>query len=419
MKLLISAYACRPNNGSEPAVGWSWVLELCRHHQLFVLTNWTNKPYIEKYRCNHAQELKNVTFVYVRPARWLTFWYKEWQRLERLYYLLWQRKALYEARRLHKSEHFDCVQHLTYVTCILPTYMHKLGIPFIYGPISGGERIPACIGLPMTKRECFVERVRMITQVIPRLSPNTRAAFARASKIIVVTEDTKSLVPRRYWDKTIVSQAIGLPESFLEDASPRRQTGQDKKPCRVLMVGRLLAWKGFQIGIEAVRMALDHGADIELTIIGNDRFDQRRKLATLAGKFLGRQIRLADPVPFERMKECYDSFDLLLNCSMRDSGCMVVMEAMARGLPVICIDTGGPKVNTIPAAAVKIQPKPYQEMTREISQALAALAASPQKRQDMSLAAYCYARKQLTMPKKISDFLKIYDEAISDEESAV
>ena len=36
MKILLSAYACRPNMGSEPAVGWTWVVELCKYHDLWV-----------------------------------------------------------------------------------------------------------------------------------------------------------------------------------------------------------------------------------------------------------------------------------------------------------------------------------------------------------------------------------------------
>lgn len=419
MKLLISAYACRPNKGSEPAVGWSWVLELSRYHDLFVLTNYTNEPYIEAYRKQHPEILQNVIFVYIRPPRWMTFWYKEWERMERAYYLLWQRKAYHVAKQLNAVEHFDCVQHLTYVTCVLPTYMHKLGIPFVYGPLSGGERIPECIGLPMKLKDHLVEFVRKCVQLHTLLSPNTRAAFAQAAKIVVVTEETKQLVPRKYWDKTIVSQAIGLPETFFVGAAAKTQIESEHMPCKILMTGRLLAWKGFEMGIEAVKIALDQGAKIELTITGNERFDQIQRLTALAGKYYGKQIQMAEPVPFEKMKEYYDSFDVLLNCSMRDSGCLVVMEAMARGLPIVCVDAGGPKVNTTEKNAIKIQPKPYREMTQEIAEALMQLASLPEKRRAMSSASYDYAREKFDMTKKISAFLKVYEEAVAYEEVLV
>ena len=30
LKVLISAYACEPSKGSEPAIGWDWVTEIAK-----------------------------------------------------------------------------------------------------------------------------------------------------------------------------------------------------------------------------------------------------------------------------------------------------------------------------------------------------------------------------------------------------
>ena len=38
MKILISAYACEPNRGSEPGVGWHTVWELAKNLEVWVLT---------------------------------------------------------------------------------------------------------------------------------------------------------------------------------------------------------------------------------------------------------------------------------------------------------------------------------------------------------------------------------------------
>ena len=39
LKVLISAYACEPSKGSEPAIGWDWVTEIAnRGHHLVVFT---------------------------------------------------------------------------------------------------------------------------------------------------------------------------------------------------------------------------------------------------------------------------------------------------------------------------------------------------------------------------------------------
>ena len=38
LRVLISAYACEPDKGSEPEVGWKWALHLARFHDVCVLT---------------------------------------------------------------------------------------------------------------------------------------------------------------------------------------------------------------------------------------------------------------------------------------------------------------------------------------------------------------------------------------------
>lgn len=406
MKLLISAYACRPNMGSEPAVGWNWVTELNKYHDLVVLTNYTNKNYIEKYEQEHQDELKNTRFLYIRPNEKLTFWYKEWERMERIYYYLWQRKAYKVAKKLVKNESFDWVQHLTYVTCIIPTFMHKLEIPFIYGPISGGEKIPKVIEYPMSKKDKIIEKIRNATMIIPKISTNTQKAFKKSKKIIVVTEDTKSLVPKKYWDKVEIFQAIGINDCFLEPTPKFIKNDV----CKVLIAGRMLPWKGFEAGIAATVKALDRGAAIELTVLGNGDDFYLQKIKKYAEGYVDKQIKFINFVKYTEMKEFYENFDVLLNCSLRDSGCLVLMEGMSRGLPVICVNTGGPKVNTSEDCAIKIKPKKFKDMVEELGNALYTLATNPDIRISMAKRSYEHASTNFRNTKKIEKILTIYTE---------
>jgi hypothetical protein len=47
LNVLLSAYACEPGRGSEPAVGWNTAVELASHHEVWVLTRANNRPQIE------------------------------------------------------------------------------------------------------------------------------------------------------------------------------------------------------------------------------------------------------------------------------------------------------------------------------------------------------------------------------------
>ena len=47
-RILLSAYACEPGKGSEPAVGWMWATELAAAgHEVWVLTREANRSSIE------------------------------------------------------------------------------------------------------------------------------------------------------------------------------------------------------------------------------------------------------------------------------------------------------------------------------------------------------------------------------------
>ena len=408
MKLLLSAYACRPNMGSEPAVGWNWILELSKYYQLTVLTNFTNKPYIDSYIEQYG-EISNTSFIYVRPNKKLTFWYKEWERFERLYYILWQKKALKIALKLNKATSFDAVQHLTYVTCVMPTYMYKLGIPFIYGPISGGEKIPAILKVPMNKKEKLVEIIRTLTLLIPKSSLNTQRAFKAASKIIVVTNDTKNLVPAKYRNKVEICQAISLNEAYFNE---RKKIKANSSTLKVLIAGRMLAWKGFDLGIDAVLRTLEQSIDIELTVLGTGNAGYMNNLKNKAGKYLNNKIFFVDKVKYDEMPHFYDNFDILLNCSLRDSGCLVVMEAMGRGLPIICVNTGGPAVNTDESCAIKVEPALYNDTVENLASALIKVKEDKKLRDSMALNSRLFAEKHFKSDVKIKNLLWLYDEAV-------
>jgi len=155
MNVLASVYACSPYDGSERAVGWNWVCELDKSHQLWVITSKVYENDIERYKKSHPDALRNTDFIYVEVPKFLSFWHKGY-RGERLYYLMWQKRALKVAKKLIQNVKIDLVHHITYVTCVLPTYMHKLGLPFLYGTVSGGENIPSIIHYPLHKKHFLI-----------------------------------------------------------------------------------------------------------------------------------------------------------------------------------------------------------------------------------------------------------------------
>ena len=141
MKLLISAYACAPNIGSEHAVGWNWTTEAHRQgHEVWAFASPAHRDAVEQ-ACRDDPDLLGIhwTFPEVRgwPLRPATE--PKW---ERTYNLLWQRAALRHARELQRRVGLDVIHHLTWAGIRAPTFLGSLGTPLIIGPVGGGETSP-------------------------------------------------------------------------------------------------------------------------------------------------------------------------------------------------------------------------------------------------------------------------------------
>ena len=70
MKVLISAYACKPNYGSEEGNGWNWAWHLAKlGHEVWVLTLIDNQEAIDKELV--LKPTANLHFIYVAIPQWI------------------------------------------------------------------------------------------------------------------------------------------------------------------------------------------------------------------------------------------------------------------------------------------------------------------------------------------------------------
>src|SRR5215510_13047225 len=108
LNVLISAYACEPNKGSEPEVGWQLAMHVAKFHDVTVLTRANNRENIEKGLAAHTEP--RPAFIYYDLPRWIV-------NLKPLigvppYYVLWQIGARrFISRRLAS---FDLIHHATF-----------------------------------------------------------------------------------------------------------------------------------------------------------------------------------------------------------------------------------------------------------------------------------------------------------------
>jgi len=141
MRILLSAFACEPEKGSEPGVGWAWAYQLAKAgHEICVLTVDHHRPAIE--RKLPELDLPNLHFEYV-GVRHIPYWMPGVSVYP--FYMCWQWNAYLRAKQLHSERRFDLVHHVTYALFRNASYLHRLGAPFIFGPVGGGERSPIAL----------------------------------------------------------------------------------------------------------------------------------------------------------------------------------------------------------------------------------------------------------------------------------
>ena len=137
MRVLLSAFACAPNRGSEPGVGWNWALALAKNNDVTVLTREENRREIEAYKKENDIPFKVEYFgiPFFEKNTKIPF-------QKNLYTMMWQRKVVRFAQQLNEKNKFDICHHITYASYKYPTELYKLGIPLIVGPVGGGEVTP-------------------------------------------------------------------------------------------------------------------------------------------------------------------------------------------------------------------------------------------------------------------------------------
>jgi glycosyltransferase involved in cell wall biosynthesis len=385
-QILVSAYGCEPNKGSEQGVGWHWVLEMAKTEELWVVTRSNNKDAIES--TIPASFAGRIHFIYYDLPKVV----KRFKRNEKglyLYYALWQWGAYKKAKQLSKEITFDYCMHLSFGSMWMPTFMYKLPIPFIWGPIGGGERVPCCYinTLPWASR--IPQYARKILIRTAALNPLIALPAKKARAIIARTKESQAVFPKKYQEKIQVMLETGMASEIL-DKYKSTKPEKSSSCIELIYTGRLVGSKNVKMAILALASLKQTGQQLRLTIVGDGPL--RASLTTLA-KVHGvlDHISFAGTVTQQEAIHSLKQADIFLFPSLREGGSWSLIEAMAVGLPIVCLDTSGMHVITDEMCAIRILPTTPEENIRNMGEAILKLAKSADLRRDMGE----HARKRI------------------------
>jgi glycosyltransferase involved in cell wall biosynthesis len=375
VKLLLSSIACDPFGGSEGIYGWYVVSALAKEHDCFVITGGDSMPSLRR-----AQEEglipTNLKFRFLgQPEQYhpnrLIARFQSWVR-----FFIFTQRLLSSAKSWHAEEGFDLVQHITYTTWRVASPLWKLGIPFIWGPLSGTELFPpSCHGILSFSSRCF-EIIRSIQSFLARKSLAIRACAQNAFCIPVPHKQAQSFIQNLRGSNCGVPLCHNFffPETRMRALHTSRLNTPSVRPLRAFAAGNLEGRKGIAIALQAIFLAKKAGVRIEYQVTS-----QGPELAHL--QRLSKRLQLTDQVILGQRFHAADfaaalaTFDIVLLPSLRDGAGLSIMEAMLAGCVPIVADWCGPAEFVTPECGYKVTVTDPIKMATEITRILCNLNA--------------------------------------------
>ena len=415
LKVLISSYACNPNNGSEDALGWNIVKQLAALGvELWVVTLPENRAPIEAYLAEHP--IPQVHWVYHDVPKYLMPWRDPSKPVrnrsgERLHYQFWQATAYAVFRQLHQTIRFDITHHLSFSQYWTASFLALLPVPFVWGPVGGAESAPRTFYKTFDRPSKLYELARDVMRVLGEWHPVVRVDALRAKHVWAATQATYRRVQALGAAQPAISimTNVGLDETQLAtlEALPVRTEG----PFRVVSIGQLKHLKGFQLGIKAFATLVQQVPTAEYWLIGEGR--ERPALEALVQALgLNDKVRFLGHMPRSTVLSTLAECDVMVHPALHDSGGSVCLEAMASGRPMICLDLGGPGDLIVPEAGIKIPAITPEQAVEDLAQALLNLAQNPALRQQKASAGRAQVRAKHLWEKRAQVIHQAYLKAI-------
>jgi glycosyltransferase involved in cell wall biosynthesis len=413
MKVLLSAYSCEPGKGSERGVGWNVVREIARYHEVWVLTRPDeSKAAIEAELARNP--VPNLHFVYFTLPLLGGLWRLGSSGAMQIHYYLWQIQAYFVARQLHQEIGFDVAHHVTFVKYSTPSFLSLLPIPFIWGPVGGGESAPAPFWKDFGWRARLYELARDAVRRLGEADPFVHLTARRSAVVRATTEDTAKCLYRMGVSSVQIVSESGLSKVEIERLGQFELS--ERSPLRFISIGRLLHWKGFHLGLQAFAAA--NLPDAEYWIVGDgaesDRLHQ-----------LAEQLQITDRVKFwgqldrEEVLMRLGEAQVLVHPSLHDSGGWVCLEAMAAGRPVLCLNLGGPSVQVTEETGIRVAAQEPEQVVQDLATAMRRLAFDAPLRVRMGKAGRQRVQHHFTWEVSGKQVNQLYTTLLKQEERCI
>lgn len=371
-KILLSAFSCHPNRGSEPGVGWNWLKELSKKNEIWLLYyDGEGQKEAVMEAVSILPQKDNIHLLPLSVPKFIqnNFYYVRYE--------IWQKKAYSLVKDLIKNQHFDLIHHVTIAAWWNCGYLWKLNIPFIFGPISGFQMVPlSAIGF-LQIPDVMKEMLRNFLVVVGReLHPNFKRAIGKAKVIFCANEATYNYFRKKFRGKEIrLLSEIGVDEALWK--KPDNKFKKDSG-FTLLWSGAFIPTKNFRLLFDAL-INLPSDLEWKLIALGDGKRWEFWKKKVNDNK-LNDQVVFKGFIEYDEVTNYYENADVFVFPSLREATGTVLLEAMAAGLPPIVLNINGAKNLLNNKSGILIDVDDKKKMTSSFKNAIIELYENPEWR---------------------------------------
>lgn len=405
LSILINAYACSPNMGSEPGMAWNWCVNLAKHCELHIITEGEFRDKIEQMLPTLPQG-KNMHFYYnpvSEEIRRMCWNQGDWRFYK--YYREWQWKTYLTAKEICQRTHIDILHQLNMIGFREPGYLWKIeNKPFIWGPVDAKEKFPVAYlqGAPL-KAQLFIRLKNFLTGLQLRYAGRVHQAARRASFIVSASSESQRSF-QKYFSITspLINETGCYPHSTEWTPTPTRKETFD-----LLWVGKMDFRKQLSLAIQT--LAKLNQPNIRLHIVGGGNalpYQQEAEVLKVNERCIW-----YGAVSHEEVQRLMKEADVFFFTSVAEGTPHVVLEAIGNSLPIVCFDVCGQGDSVNEKVGIKIPLSNPQKSVDDFAKEIAYLYENPAILQQ--LAEGCKVRqKELSWESKALQMVELYKKCL-------
>jgi len=408
----MSSYACEPDRGSEPSVGWNWAMAMSEHADVTVLTRANNQGVIgKKIEALEKHGRKNFPmFIYHDPPHLVIKAKKRGLLPVQLFYIIWQMGAFFKMKKTLCD--YEIVHHVTFNSMMFPGLWWSNKTTVVLGPLGGTSCVKEDYKV-LFGRGAWKEKLREFMISHWSKLPWLRMSFNRASLILCANSETEALLSTHYPNKVVRILEAGLDDA--ETVSENIEV-HSSNLVRFIWVGSVEPWKALSLALRAFSKAiavLPDGLQVELDVVGKGSELEKAK-AEACELGIAKKVKFHGALSLIKTQAIMVAADVLIFSSIKDTSGNVVLEAMGKAKPVICLDHQGVKDIVTPQTGIKVKTGELDATIVGISEAIVGLALDFEKRLEMGKegrdrikALYLWREKAKTLKEHYNQITKM------------